>query len=197
MTTFLLIRHAMTDLANVRLSGRTPGVPLNDVGKRQAALLAESLAGSTINAVYSSPLERALETATAIAAIHQLQVVTSNAFNELDFGTWTNKLIKELEHDDTFGLFNTFRSVHRPPEGELMLEAQARFVAGMQMLSKNHPSKTLVVVSHSDMIKSALAHYLGIHLDLMYRLEISPASISIVDVFDDSARVRGVNAGKV
>ena len=197
MTRFLLIRHAATDAVGKRLSGRMAGIHLNEEGQQQAELMAEWLADVPLAAVYSSPLERAMETALPLAKKRVLQVETDAAFIELDFGEWTNFEIDELELQPAFALFNKFRSVHGVPGGEDMLQAQHRFVQRMQQLSEKHPGQTIAIVSHSDMIRSALAHYAGIHIDLFQRLEISPAAVSVVEVYEETVRIQMINAQHV
>jgi len=193
MTKFLLIRHATTDTVGKRLSGRAAGVHLNEMGKTQALTLAQRLTNTSIAAIYSSPLERAIETAAPIATTHQLETIVCNDFLEIDFGAWTNCSFEELQHQKQFQLFNSFRSATRIPSGELMLEAQARIVAGMQQLCIQHPNETVAIVSHADLIKAAITYYAGIHLDLFQRIEISPASVSIVEVYEETARIMLVN----
>ncbi|KAA3439533.1 histidine phosphatase family protein [Rufibacter hautae] len=193
MTKILLIRHATTDAVGKRLSGRTPGVFLNPEGVAQAQYLAQRLAGLPIHALYSSPLERTLQTAEFISQAQQLPVQQDEAFLELNFGEWTNCAFEELSGKAEFQRFNTFRSMTRIPGGEMMLEAQARFMAGLQKLCAKHPHETVAVVSHSDLIKAAVAYYAGIHLDLFQRLEISPASVSIIEVYEETARILLIN----
>jgi len=194
MTKILLIRHATTDSVGKRLSGRTPGVSLNAEGQTQAQKLAQRLAGLPIAAIYSSPLERAVETAEPVAKTLQLPTIINEDFLEIDFGKWTNSTFTELQNEPQFRLFNLFRSSTRIPGGELMLEAQARIIAGLQKLCAQHPQETIAVVSHSDLIKAAVAYYAGIHLDMFQRLEISPASISIIQVFEETAQIQLVNS---
>ena len=194
MTKFLLIRHALTDSVGQRLSGRTPGVPLNAEGRAQAQALAARLADVPINAIYSSPLERARQTAAPLAQQHQLEPIISDDFLEIDFGHWTNRTFQELAGEPAFQRFNSFRSHTRIPGGELMLEAQARIVAGLGRLCARHPGATVAVVSHADMLKAAVAYYAGIPLDLFQRLEISPASVSILEVFEETARIFTINS---
>src|SRR5206468_6060761 len=145
MTKFLLIRHAATDTAGKKLTGRMTGVHLNEQGVKQAQRLAERLANIPIAAIYSSPLERAIETAEPVAKAHQLEIIIQQDFIEIDFGEWTNCSIEELRNNKQFQLFNTFRSVTRIPGGELTLETQARIVAGLQQLCTQHPNQTVAV----------------------------------------------------
>jgi probable phosphomutase (TIGR03848 family) len=193
MTKILLIRHATTDAVGKRLSGRTAGVPLNAAGREQAHKLAARLAARPLAAVYSSPLERALETAAPLAAIRHLDTVVCEDFLELDFGAWTDRPFAEIESQPSFQRFNAFRSCARVPGGELMLEAQLRMVRGLEKLRQQHPQGPVAVISHADLIKGALAYYAGIHLDMFQRLEISPASVTLLELDEAYVRILGVN----
>jgi probable phosphomutase (TIGR03848 family) len=193
MTKFLLIRHAATDTAGKKLTGRMAGVHLNERGMKQAQHLAERLANIPIAAIYSSPLERAIETAKPLAKGHHLQTIIQQDFIEIDFGEWTDCSFEELRSQKQFQLFNTFRSTTRIPGGESMMEAQTRMIAGLQQLCLQHPNETVAVVSHADTIKAAVTYYAGIPLDLFQRIEISPASVSIIEVYEETARIMLVN----
>ncbi|QJD96825.1 histidine phosphatase family protein [Mucilaginibacter robiniae] len=193
MTKFVLIRHATTNSVGYRLSGRTPGISLNEEGKAQAQTLAERLTHLPLSAIYSSPLERAVETAEPIAASHQLTSTICEDFLEIDFGQWTNKTFKELESELTFKLFNSFRSYTRIPGGETMTEAQLRIINGFEKLRSQHEQETIAIVSHVDLIKAAITYYAGIPLDLFQRIEISPASVSIIELYEETARITLLN----
>jgi probable phosphoglycerate mutase len=193
MTRFLLIRHAITDAVGKHLSGRMAGVPLNDEGKMQAQQLAQRLAVLPLAAIYSSPLERARQTAEPVANVLQLQTIISDDFLELDFGEWTGAAFPDLGGDVRFQRFNSFRSNSRVPSGESMLEAQLRIVNGLAKLCAQHSGQTVAVVSHADLIKAAVAYYAGIPLDLFQRIEISPASVSVLEVYEETIRILVVN----
>jgi probable phosphoglycerate mutase len=170
-----------------------PGVNLNDEGHAQAQRVAASLAGLPISAIYTSPLERAQQTAEPIAKALNLQPIIEEDFLEINFGDWTNRSFQELSSDSRFQLFNSFRSNTRIPGGELMLEAQARIVRGLEKMYLQHPHETVAVVSHADLIKAAVAYFAGIHLDMFQRLEISPASVSVLEMYDETARLLMLN----
>lgn len=193
MTKFVLIRHATTDSVGNRLSGRATGVHLNEAGREQAQILAGQLSQLPISAIYSSPLERARQTADSISALLDLQTVIWDDFLEIDFGEWTNLTFDKLNQLPEFRQFNTFRSFTRVPGGETMAEAQARMINGLEKLCTMHPEATVAIVSHSDLIKATIAYYAGIHLDMFQRIEISPASVSIVEIGNDCARIQLVN----
>jgi probable phosphomutase (TIGR03848 family) len=193
MTKFLLIRHGITDSVGKRLSGRTAGISLNDEGQNQVQKLASRLAALPITAIYTSPLERTMETAIPIAASLSLEPILCEDFIEVEFGEWTNFTVEEIKRQPQFQLFNSFRSCMRIPGGELMLEAQLRMITGLEKLRLRHPNQTIAVVSHGDLIKSAVGYYAGIHLDMFQRIEISPASVSVIEMYDETARITLLN----
>ena len=180
MTTFLLIRHGETDANGKWLAGWTPGLHLNARGRRQAEYLAEVLATPVITAVYTSPLERALETAEPIARRHGLSPRPVQDLGELLFGDWEGMSFVELDGREDWRRFNTCRGNVRPPGGELMMESQVRMARQLECLAKRHPHEQIGLVSHGDPLRSLIAYCLGIPLDLMLRFEISPGSLSVV-----------------
>lgn len=193
MTRFLLIRHATNNTIGKRFAGRMEGVHLNEEGQAQAQRLAERLSSLPIHALYSSPLERAVQTAEPLAKALNLPVVTCEDFIEMNLGQWTNTTFQDLAGEPHFKLFNVFRSCTRIPGGELMLEAQLRMINGLQQLAARHRNQTVAVFSHGDPIKAAVAYYAGIHLDLFQRLEISPASVSVIELYEETARIMLLN----
>lgn len=178
MTTFLLIRHAHVEVLGGSLAGRRAGVHLTEQGRREAQTLAQWLARETIDRVYSSPLERAQETAAALAAPRRLAVEPAEELIDFEFGEWTERSFAELERDPRWRQFNTVRSGVRVPGGETMLEVQARAVGLIQRLHDAYPQQTLALVSHYDVIRAVLCYYLGMPLDLFHRLSIAPASLT-------------------
>lgn len=193
MTRFFLIRHAANDHSGQAFAGRAAGIHLNAEGREQALGLAARFAGVPVAAVYSSPLERATQTADAIATVLGRVVVSREEFLELDTGRWTGQRFDALGEDPGFHRFNQLRSCSGAPGGELMLQAQARMVAGLEALRREHPGQAVVVVSHGDMIRAALAHCLGMPLDLMLRLVVEMGSVSIVGIGEGEVRVEAIN----
>jgi probable phosphoglycerate mutase len=193
MTTLLLVRHAMCDPVGRAIAGRAPGVSLNAEGRAQAERLAERLARRALDAIYASPLERARETADAIAAPHALAVCVDAGLNEIDFGDWTGRTLAELEPVAAWRAFNSRRRSARIPGGESMRDAQLRAVAAVERLCERHPSATVLAVSHGDIIKGIVAHYLGMSLDHLARLEIAPASVSVLAREGSRATVLALN----
>lgn len=193
MTTFILIRHATTIDVGTRLSGRKEGVKLTKKGTAEAAALAQRVAGLPVAAVYSSPMERAQATAEPLAKVWNREVLVMDAFNEIDFGRWTQAEFAQLQSEEQFALFNQFRSHTRIPGGETMLEAQCRMVKGLQQLMQQHPQQKVAIVSHCDMIKAVVAYYLGMSLDHLLRLEIEPASVTVLTLYPETARLQLLN----
>jgi probable phosphoglycerate mutase len=195
--TLLLIRHATNPNVGRGLTGWLPGVSLDEEGRKQADRLADRLASTPLDAIYSSPLERALETAAPLARRRNLDIVQNPDLGELRFGEWQGRTYAELEHDSIWRRFNEYRSSTAAPGGEMMIEAQVRMVRGLSRIALAHPGGAAAVFSHADAIKSALMHILGMPLDLHLRLDIPPASISVVETGPDLARVLGINVGHV
>lgn len=193
MTTFLLIRHAAHSIVSKTLVGRTPGIHLSDAGQAQAAQLAQRLSALTIHRLYSSPLERAQQTAAPIGQQLALAVETHEALNEIDFGAWAGRDFDDLAPLPQWQRWNAFRSGAPSDGGESMLAAQARIVAQLQAFHQQHNGHCIAIVSHCDLLKAALAYYLGVPLDLFQRIEISPASISILELSDYAPRITRVN----
>lgn len=193
MTVFLLVRHGAHVLGGERIAGRKPGVHLSDLGRQQANRLAARLAGTPIHAIYTSPIDRTRETADILAARLGLQPGVLAALTEVDFGHWTGGELGELRRLPRFHQWNAFRSGTRIPGGESMLETQARIVAAMLTLCEHHPNQYIALVSHGDVIKSAVAYFLGVPLDLFLRIEIGLTSLSVVSVGGSGPWVHCIN----
>ncbi len=192
-TTIYLVRHASHDRLGKTLCGRMPGVVLGESGLAEAAELSERFASEPLAAVYSSPLERARQTAEAIAALQNLTPEIDEDLNEIDFGEWNGRSFEALHGDDAWRRWNRARMHARPPGGETMLEAQVRAARFLSSAHAQHPEGAVVAVSHGDVIKAALAHVLGLPLEFHHRLEIRPASISAVAAGDFGMRALSIN----
>ncbi len=192
-TTFHLIRHGDYSQIGRTLAGRTPGHSLNELGQRQAEAVADALAAVPIAAVVSSPMERTRETATPIAACCGVALEIDDGVVEIDFGDWTGRSFESLRAWEGWADFARFRSTAQVPNGESMLAVQARAVAAVVRLRRLHPDGHVAIVSHGDVIKSIVAHFLTIPLDMFRRFDIAPASRSVVAVSDHDAKVLAVN----
>jgi probable phosphomutase (TIGR03848 family) len=193
MTTFYLIRHALNDYVGKALAGWLPGVHLNAEGRAQAACLSQKLAGAGFTHIYSSPLDRALETAAPLAQATGLSVQTREDLGEVRTGNWTGKTFAEMDADPVWRIYNQFRSGTRVPGGELIVETQTRIVAEILRLRETHPRGKIAVVSHADPIRAVLAFFLGMPIDFYQRIEIQPASVSVLSVEEWGPVVSQVN----
>jgi len=181
-TRLVLVRHAVTAQTGPMLSGRAPGIDLSDDGRLQAERTAERLAPLPVAAVYASPIERTQQTASIIAKHHGLDVVTLPGVIEADYGQWTGGEIKELAKSDLWKVVQRAPSRARFPGGESLAEMQTRMVAALEEVVTRHPGELVVVVSHADPIKAAIAHFSGLHLDLFQRIVVSPASVTVFEL---------------
>ncbi len=178
VTRLVLVRHAVTPQTGPMLTGRAPGVDLSDEGRGQAEALAERLASLPVVAIYASPIERTTQTAEAVAARHGLAVKALPGVIEADYGEWTGGKISDLAKTDLWKTVQRAPSRARFPGGESLSEMQARMVATIETVVADHQGELVVVVSHADPIKAAIAHYTGVHLDLFQRIVVSPASVT-------------------
>jgi probable phosphoglycerate mutase len=190
----LLIRHGENEYVTThRLAGRTPGVRLNDRGCQQAQALVGYLQQQPVDVVYSSPLERCLETAEPFAAARGLPVLVEQGVVEVDYGDWQGADLRELSKLPEWGQVQHYPSLFRFPGGETLREVQARGVTAVERLRIAHPDQVVAVFSHGDIIRTVLAHYLGVPLDLFQRIAIATASVSVLGFFDGRPMVLGVN----
>lgn len=154
---------------------------LNAEGRAQAAALGERLAQTQLDAAYSSPLERCVETAQAVLMHHpHLKLVLMEAFGEVRYGKWQGAALNELAKRKLWRVVQLNPSRARFPDGETVRAAQMRVVDALEQLAEQHPRQRVAIFSHSDLIKLILAYYLGMHIDLFQRIEISPASLSVI-----------------
>lgn len=184
MTQILLIRHAVNDFVKTgKLAGWTPGVHLNEEGQSQAEALGRRLADAPIERLYASPLERTMETAEAIQRHHHhLEIKPAIELGEVRYGDWEGMEIKKLTSRKMWQMVQQYPSRAAFPNGETMREVQTRAVNAIEKLVEAHPREFVAVVSHADIIKMILAHYLGMHLDEFQRIVIAPASISMLSL---------------
>ena len=197
-TTVLLVRHGQTPTTGKVLPGRAKGLHLADEGRKQAEIAAERIGAlaekGRVDAVYSSPLERAKETAAPISKALGLKTQIDRGLFECDFGDWTGKELKKLMKLPEWQTVQRAPSTFRFPNGESFTEMQTRMVSALDRLRSKHPGGTIVCVSHADTIKAAVAHALGTHIDLFQRIVISPASVSALSWHAGGPIVLAVNS---
>jgi probable phosphoglycerate mutase len=193
-TTVLFIRHGENEWTkHHKLAGRAPGVYLNEYGRQQAKALGQRLAKAELSAIYASPLERTMETAQAIVEHHNLEIQPYPDILEVDYGKWTGKKIKKLSKKKRWPTIQFYPSGASFPGGETMYGMQSRMVQAVHRLVAKHSEQTIAVVGHADLIKAAIAHYLGVHFDLFQRIMISTCSITVVNFTPMGPRVLTVN----
>ncbi|MGH9283801.1 MAG: histidine phosphatase family protein, partial [Acidimicrobiales bacterium] len=171
------------------------GLHLADAGRAQAEAVAERLAGlKRVDAVYSSPLERTRETAAAIGRRLDLKVTTERGLLECDFGDWTGAELKALVKLPEWHIVQRYPSGFRFPRGESFKEMQTRITGTVARIRERHPGQTVVLVSHADPIKAAVADAAGAPLDLFQRLVISPCSVTAIAYGSGGPVVLSVNS---
>lgn len=179
------------------LPGRAKGLHLSDEGRAQAERAAERIAAlgaKRVTAVYSSPMERARETAAPTAKVLGLKVGVERGLNEADFGQWTGRKLSDLRKLNEWKQVQSYPSGFRFPDGESFAEMQTRMTGAIARLVQHHPGTTIVCASHADTIKAAVAHAMGTHLDHFQRIVIGPCSITAITYSFDGPIVLAVNS---
>jgi probable phosphomutase (TIGR03848 family) len=190
MPTFLLIRHGENDFVGRGLAGRLPDVHLNEKGRRQALDLACSLAKAPIKAVYSSPLERAVETASPLAQALNLPIHIRPGLIEVNYGEWTGKPFKQLRRLKSWKQVLDNPDEMRFPQGESFVELQNRVCEEIDSIAGLHAREDLVACyTHGDVIRLAIAYYLNMPLKDFQRLLIDTASISVLYLHEGHPKV--------
>ncbi len=180
-TVMLLVRHGQTPTTGTVLPGRAPGLHLSPQGQAQAEAVAERLATlGRVSAVYASPMERTIETATPIARACGLRVRKNQGLIECDFGRWTGHKLQQLRQRKEWATVQNHPSAFRFPGGEAFTEMQARALDATAVIAARHKGQTVVAVSHADVIKAVAAAAAGTPLDLFQRIVVSPCSVTAV-----------------
>lgn len=193
MTVVHLVRHGVTPDTGKRLSGRTPHLHLSDEGRDQARAAADFLKNVDLKAIYSSRIERCFETAEIIAASHSKKARTLDGLIEVDYGSWSNRTFAQLTRLKLWRTVQARPSAVTFPNGESIREVQTRAVEAIESLSRKHPKDHICCVTHADVIRLVVAHYLGVHVDLYQRTVVAPASVSVLYLGDDGVRVLALN----
>jgi probable phosphoglycerate mutase len=183
MTTLFLVRHGLTAQTGHVLYGRTPGIPLDHRGAAQAAELVQRFEGIRVTAIYSSPLERCVQTVEPLGAARRLDVRHDPALLEMDAGAWTGRSLGQLRR------LKAWRTVQQTPSafvfpggGEAFADAQARVVTGLERIARRHRNGRVVVATHGDIARIVLAHYAATPLDEFQRIVIDTAAVSVLQL---------------
>jgi probable phosphomutase (TIGR03848 family) len=186
VTLVLIVRHGLTASTGTALTGWTPGISLDDRGRAQAAAVGARLAGLPVDAIVSSPLDRCLQTAEAIARARpggELSVQLDERVGECHYGDWTGQPLRKLAKDPLWPVVQAHPSAVRfpGPAGESMVDMQARAVSALRDWNERLGRDAVYVVcSHGDVIKSILTDSLGMHLDMCQRIQVDPCSLSVI-----------------
>ncbi len=196
MTTVLLVRHGLTALTSSTLVGWTPGVPLDEQGRAQAAAVAERLRPVPLATIVSSPLERCRETADAVAAgrTPAPPFELDERLGDVRYGDWTGRMFKDLQRERAWKTLHVDPASFRFPNGEALHEMGARAVAAVRDWNERlGPEATYAIVSHADPIRAILADALGLGFDGFGRLSVGPASLSVINYGPGGSTVLRVN----
>lgn len=188
MPTLILVRHGQTTAnSDGVLAGRTPGVHLDETGRRQSEVTAGRIAVLPVHRIVSSPLERCRQTAGLLARAQAatLRVRVDRRLTECGYGAWTGRPIKQLSREPLWKSVQAHPSGVTFPDGESMRDMQSRAVDAVREVDADvageaGPDAVWVAVSHGDVIKAILADALGLHLDQFQRIVVDPASVSVV-----------------
>jgi probable phosphomutase (TIGR03848 family) len=196
MTTLFLIRHAENSyIEQGRLAGWLPGIHLNSSGLAQAEALVEVLRPVRLRAIFSSPLERSMETAQPLAEAKRLEVQAFEPLLEVDFGRWAGQSLRMLRRRKLWHLVQSAPGRMRFPEGESFVEAQGRAVRAIEALTEKYRGRRSAIAcfTHSDIIKLIVCHYIGMPIDCFQRLAVDPASISVLQLHPAGVRLLALN----
>jgi probable phosphomutase (TIGR03848 family) len=183
MATLFLIRHGLTAQTGKILYGQVPGVELDHRGRAQAEDLARRLEPVRLTALYSSPLERCVQTVAPLAQAKRLPIVQRTELIEMDAGTWTGKPLPVLRRKKAaWAEVQSRPSAFRFPGGEGFAEAQVRVVAEVERIARRHRRGRVAVATHGDIVRILLAHFTGAPLDAFQRFVADPASVSVIEV---------------
>jgi broad specificity phosphatase PhoE len=188
MAMLILVRHVEHVVQKEVLLGRTHDAPFTERGKEQLALLAESLRHQHVTAIHSSPRRRALDTAAAIAAAHEMTVEIRQELDELNYGEWSGRRLHDLARDPQWRRWNKRRSAWRPPNGESMRDVQARMLRYASEIGGAGPGETIVAVTHAEPIRALLLYVAGIPIDDFMRIDVDPGGVTRMKLVSDAGQ---------
>lgn len=192
-TRVFFVRHGVTKGTGKVLYGLTKGLDLTDEGREQAQLLADHVSGIHIDAIYSSPLERAYQTAEALNKGRGLDITTHEGLLDSDIGEWTNFTLDECRELEDWKIVQAHPSQFTFPGGESFVDVLHRMKSAVNEIVASHTGKTVLITGHRDPTILLLGNYLGIHMDLFQRIPCNPASVSEVVFYDGTAKVESIN----
>jgi broad specificity phosphatase PhoE len=195
MTLILLVRHGETEWNQVeRFRGRTD-IELNGKGQRQAEALAERLANWQIEAIYSSPLKRAVETARPIGGACGLAVESLPALTDVEYGAWTGQSPTqvEAEHGELYQAWLTTPHLICFPGGESLDDVRSRAMHALEDIRLQHADQTVVVVSHLVVIRVLVCAVLGLDNSAFWNIAQDTAAINMIEASEGRSRLLLLN----
>jgi len=189
-----MIRHGRTDWNDQRRIMGREQVPLNDAGREMVEAVAGHLAGEGIAAVYTGTLARARESAEILAEAWGAEILEEPRLDESGYEKWVGMTYHELRGDRDFDLYVRRPTESRFSDGEGMAGIQERALAAVERIASEARGVKTALVSHADVIKPVITHYLGMDLDAMHRLAVANASVTVLDLgYPGSPRIRYMN----
>ena len=193
MALLLLVRHGQTD---ENVSGRISGqgtAPLNGRGQEQAKLAAQALAPLRVTRLISSPVARAWQTAAIVDAQLQLGIEKEPDLREVGYGDWEGQTFQAIRSGPVFqvAMNNPMNAVF--PNGESLVNVQLRSLRVAESIRYGSPQEVVALVSHGDVIRLLVAHYLGMSFNDYRRVTIDNGAISVIELFHNWRRVKAVN----
>jgi probable phosphomutase (TIGR03848 family) len=194
MPLLILARHGETDVIGKRLTGRITGIHLNARGREQAQAIAEKLDSTKIGAIFSSPLERAMETARPLSEKSEIPISPHSGLIETNYGAWQGRTYKQLQKLKLWEVIHSTPSKVTFPAGESFSSAQQRIVASLEEIaSAMGKNDTAICFSHCDPIRMAVAYFLNMALDDFQRLSIDPGSLTMLSLSDGKPHLGLIN----
>jgi broad specificity phosphatase PhoE len=189
-----MIRHGRTDWNDQRRIMGREQVPLNEKGREMVEAVAGQLAAEDISTIYSGTLARTKETSRILALAWDAKIIEEPRLDESAYEKWVGKKYTEIKGDRDFELYGTAPSRSNFSDGEGMADIQERVLAVIDRIAEEKRGVKTALVSHADVIKPVITHYLGMDLDTMHRLAIANASVTVLDLgYPGSPRIRYMN----
>jgi broad specificity phosphatase PhoE len=182
MTSIYLVRHGQTAWNKEEIFRGRTDVPLDETGLRQAELAGEYFKGMEIHAIYSSPLSRALETAQKIAQFHNTKVQPLQGILDMSFGRWEGQSHLDIQKNDR-EIYRQWREephLVRLPSGESLDDVRVRAMAALEEVIRNHPGKTLILVSHRVVNKVLICGILGLDNSHFWQITQDTTAINLI-----------------
>jgi len=192
--TAVLMRHGETDWNREgRVMGRNP-VPLSAEGRVQVEAAAEFARGLKLDLIVTSPLVRARESAAIVAeSLGGIELIEDERLSEVEYGRWEGMSFRDLLHDAFYLEYKEHPVTMATPGGETLAQAQARGLAAVHDAMKANHGRRVLFVSHGDIIRTVVCHFMRLELAHFRRLRVDNATFSALELADSFAEVKFIN----